>query len=169
MAMFAIPFLMFFGAPFIVLFFVPSLADAATVTGAIIVAAEVIWFLSIPLLGLKGFKLLKSKVFGKLALPKGPISAARNRFGSKLFAFGFLLQQIILLWLLIGSLVTAEENLGQGLLGLTLTQEALLVNVAIVVSVVAMISSLYVLGMPFIRRLRAGFDAHQSDVEAGEA
>lgn len=160
-AMFAIPFLMFFGAPVVVPFIVTSAADAAAIIGAIIVAAEVIWFLSIPLLGLKGFKALKSQAFGKLALPEGPISPARNRFGFRLFVFGFLLQQLVLLWLLVGSLMTADEDLGAGLLGMTLLQEALVLNVTILVSVVAMVASLYVMGMPFFHRLRA-------DAEAGE-
>ena len=53
--MFYVPFGMFFGAPVIIPLLGFSATESAAAIGAIIVAAEVIWFASIPLLGKKGF------------------------------------------------------------------------------------------------------------------
>ena len=74
--MFTVPFVMIFGAPVVSPLLGLSTAQAAAVIGGIIVAGEVIWFASIPLLGLQGFKAMKKRAFGFLKLQTKPISRA---------------------------------------------------------------------------------------------
>ena len=86
--MFAVPFVMFVGAPVVVPFLGLSAGDAAAVIGGVIVAAEVIWFASIPLLGKEGFAEMKKKSFSFLKLPSGPVSQPRHKLGVRLFWLG---------------------------------------------------------------------------------
>ena len=66
--MFTIPFVMFFGTPVVIPLLGLSAGQAVAAIGGILVAAEVIWFASIPLLGKQGFIAMKKKAFGFLKL-----------------------------------------------------------------------------------------------------
>ena len=61
-----------------------------------------------------------------------------------------------------GTLATAEEDLSKGLLGMTLAQEAAIIATAILISAVSFVASLYLMGMPFIRRLRDLFSGAET-------
>ncbi len=166
--MFTIPFAMIIGAPIIVPFLVESATEAAAIIGAIVVIGEIVWFASIPLLGLKGFKELKSKAFGFFALPQGPISPGRTRWGLRLLSLSVLLQEAVLISLLIGYFYLGDDALGQGMFGLTFDQEARLTIGAILASALLLIVAAYTLGVPFFERLGNVFSA-QDEIGEGNS
>jgi hypothetical protein len=86
--MFTIPFVMFFGALVVIPLLGLSVAQAAAAIGGVVVAAEVIWFASIPLLGKQGFLAMKKKAFGFLKLKADPISESRHKLGVNCFWIG---------------------------------------------------------------------------------
>lgn len=155
--MFTIPFVMIIGAPILVPFFVESGTEAAAIIGGIVILGEVVWFASIPLLGKAGFKELKSKAFGMFALPDGPISAGRHRWGIYILGFAFLLQELVFVGLLFGYFWLGDGNLTQGLFGFDLVQEARLFIGIIMLSAAMVVLSIYMLGTPFVSRLAKAF------------
>jgi hypothetical protein len=90
--MFYVPFVMFFGAPVMIPLIGLSATQATALVGGIFVAAEVIWFASIPLLGMEGFKQMKSQAFSLLKPNTGPISRIRHQAGTWMFTVGILSQ-----------------------------------------------------------------------------
>jgi hypothetical protein len=155
--MFTIPFVMFFGAPIIIPLLGYSAGQAAALIGGIVVAAEVIWFASIPLLGIRGFKAMKKRAFSKLRLSQGPIGAQRHRWGGILLLVSIGVQVALQFGVLVAYfLVGAQPE--TAVLGLSFDQQASLYAVILVFAVVLLVVAVYMLGAPFAERLLSLFE-----------
>ena len=143
--MFTIPFVMFLGAPVVIPFLGLSAGQAAAAIGAIIVAAEVIWFASIPLLGLQGFLAMKKKAFGFLKLQTRPISRPRHQMGVTLFWIG-LGGQLSLHAIMIIAYAVVGAHQERIVLGLTFEQQLTIYFSFLLLFVVCLIAGIYALG-----------------------
>lgn len=163
--MFTIPFVMFFGAPIVIPFLGLSAAQAAAAIGAIIVTAEVIWFASIPLLGLQGFLAMKKKAFGFLKLQTGPISQPRHKLGVTLFWIG-LCGQLSLHAIMIIAYAIVGAHPERIILGMTFEQQLTVYFSFLLVFVICFIAGIYALGGQFADRFKHAFEwsADQGDV-----
>jgi hypothetical protein len=163
--MFTIPFVMFFGAPIVIPLLGLSAGQATALIGGIIVAAEVIWFASIPLLGLQGFKAMKKKAFGFLKLKVGPISQSRHKLGVRLFWFG-LGGQLLLHAIMIIAYAIVGAHPERTILGLTFEQQLAVYFSLLIVFVLCLIAGIYALGAQFADRFKQAFDwsEHLGDV-----
>ena len=159
--MFYVPFAMILGAPVIIPLLGFSTTQAAALIGGILIAGEVIWFASIPLLGKAGFKEMKNKAFSMLRLRSTPISKTRHSFG-----VGLLVTSIAVEALLITFMVGAQLKLGSGSAGATIagldfqTQATVFVSIEILTAV-GIIASVYLLGAGFAERLKTAFQWHE--------
>lgn len=155
--MFAVPFVMFVGAPVVVPFLGLSAGDAAAVIGGVIVAAEVIWFASIPLLGKEGFAEMKKKSFSFLKLPSGPVSQPRHKLGVRLFWLG-LGGQLGLHAVLAAAIVIVGGHPEKLILGMDLDQQIVVYLVVLMLCTVCLVAGVYALGAGFAERFRHVFD-----------
>ncbi len=154
--MFGIPFVMFFGAPIVVPFLGLSAGEAAAMIGGIVVAAELIWFASIPLLGLKGFKAMKKKAFGFLRLPEGPASAASHKWGVRLFCFGLGAQLALHVVLVIAYIIVGAHP-ERIILGLDFEQQTVVYFSILIAAIICHVLGVYLLGETFIAKLKVAF------------
>ena len=155
-AMFTIPFVMFIGAPIVVPLLGLSGTQTAAVIGGVIVAAEVIWFASIPLLGKEGFFAMKKKAFSFLKLKESPISESRHKLGAWLFCLG-LGGQLLLHAVMIVAYAIVGAHPERILLGMDFNQQLALYFSALVMCVVSLIAGVYALGADFAGRCREVF------------
>ena len=155
--MFAIPFVMFFGAPVVIPLLGLSAGQAAAAIGAIIVAAEVIWFASIPLLGLQGFLAMKKKAFGFLKLQTRPISRPRHQMGVTLFWIG-LGGQLSLNAIMIIAYAIVGAHPERVILGMTFEQQLAAYLTVLILCVICFIAGIYALGANFAGRFKHAFD-----------
>lgn len=153
--MFTIPFVLIIATPIIVPFFVKSATEAAAIIGGVVLVGEIVWFASIPLLGKAGFKELKNKAFGFLALSKGPIGRNRHNWGIRLLGLGVLLETLVLIGLVFGYFYLGETRLDQPLIGNSFETEARIFIGLVIASALCVISGLYAAGLPFVERLEA--------------
>ena len=157
LVMFTIPVISFVAAPVVVPLLGLSAGAAAGLVGAILVGGEVVWFLSIPLLGVEGFKRLKSKMFGWIKPKQGPISRARHRFGIALL-LGSLIGETAIASFAVYSHLSTSANVEEfSVFGLGLDQVSTLYVVAQFVLAVCFVASFFVLGGDFWERLRLAF------------
>ena len=147
--MFYVPFVMFFGAPVIIPLIGFSASQAAAIVGGIIVAAEVIWFASIPLLGKEGFKQMKSEAFSLLKLKSGPIGNARHQAGMWMFTIGILSQILLGMGVMVAYFLVGARDPGIPLMGLSFEQQAIAYVVIQIASIACLVGSVYVLGADF--------------------
>lgn len=155
--MFTIPFVMFFGAPVVIPFLGLTGAQAAAAIGGVIVAAEVIWFASIPLLGKEGFLAMKKKAFGFLKLQSGPISETRHRLGVKLFWIG-LCGQLALHAVMIVAYAIVGAHPERIILGLDFEQQLGAYFSLLLLFVICLIAGVYALGADFADRFKQVFN-----------
>ena len=155
--MFAVPFVMFFGAPVVIPLLGLSGTQAAAAIGGVIVAAEVIWFASIPLLGKEGFLAMKKKAFGFLKLQTGPISEPRHRLGVKLFWIG-LCGQLSLHAVMIVAYAIVGAHPERIILGLNFEQQLGAYFSLLLLFVICLIAGVYALGADFAGRFKQAFD-----------
>ena len=155
--MFTIPFVMFFGAPVVILCWEVSAGQATALIGGIIVAAEVIWFASIPLLGLQGFLAMKKESFRFLKLKVGPISQSRHKLGVTLFWLG-LDGQLLLHAVMIIAYAIVGAHPERIILGMTFDQQLAAYFSFLVVFVICLIAGVYALGADFSERFKHAFD-----------
>jgi len=156
--MFYVPFGMFFGAPVIIPLLGFSATESAAAIGAIIVAAEVIWFASIPLLGKKGFKAMKSKAFGMLKPKEGPIGKVRHQIGVLLFMGTMLLHVLLGLSVLIACFKAGADDPNVPIFGLRFAQQAKIYVGIQMASVISLVLSVYALGADFWERFWRTFE-----------
>lgn len=161
--MFTIPFVLIVTVPVVVPFFVTSTTEAAAIIGGVILAGEIVWFASIPLLGKAGFKELKGKAFGLIALPKGPIGRARHTWGIRFLGLALLLDGLVLIGLLIGYFYLGEARLDQPMIGASFETEARLFIGVIVASALSFVAGVYMVGAPFFERMQHAFEWQESD------
>jgi len=156
--MFYVPFVMFFGAPVIIPLIGFSASQAAAIVGGIIVAAEVIWFASIPLLGKEGFKQMKSEAFSLLKLKSGPIGNARHQAGMWMFTIGILSQILLGMGVMVAYFLVGARDPGIPLMGLSFEQQAIAYVVIQIASIACLVGSVYVLGADFWERLNRALE-----------
>jgi hypothetical protein len=150
----------FFATPVVIPMLGLSAAESAALIGGILLAVEVLWFASIPLLGKEGFEAVKQRAFGWLKLSSGPISQMRHRLGITLL-FGSIMFDVLLNLVMVGS-----DFLGQGadvptkLLGLSFSHQATVYITVQVLTTVGMVAALFILGGDFWERLKKAFEWH---------
>lgn len=154
--MFFVPFVMFFGTPIVIPFLGLSAGTSAAVIGGMLVAAEVIWFASIPLLGKDGFLAMKSKAFGYLKLQAGPISQSRHKFGVSLFWIG-LGGQLVLHSILLVAIIMVGANPEELILGLNFEQQVNSYTTVLIICIVSLVVGVYSLGADFAERFKNVF------------
>jgi hypothetical protein len=155
--MFAVPFVMFVGAPVVVPFLGLSGSEAAAVIGGIVVAAEVVWFASIPLLGKQGFLEMKKKSFGFLKLPEGPVSQARHKLGVRLFWAG-LGGQLGLHAVMVIAIAIVGGHPEKSVLGLNFDEQIITYLSLLMLFTVLLVAGVYALGEGFAERFKHVFD-----------
>jgi hypothetical protein len=163
LVMFFAPFAMIAAVPILVPLFIKSATQSAAIIGGILIAGEVIWYASIPLLGKDGFIWIKSKTFGVFALPRGPISPRRHRIGMWMFGIAVTVQETVLAGLIVAYFYLGRDQLTHGLFGMTIETEATLVVYWLLLGTLALIGSAYMLGMPFFERIIDAFSGPQKD------
>jgi len=160
--MFSVPFVLFFGAPLVIPMLGFSAGQSAALIGGIIVGAEVIWFASIPLLGVQGFKRVKAKAFGFLKLPVGRIGRTRHKIGVAVFLSGVIAQLGLSLAVLVAYLQLGNDS-GASIAGLSFDEQAMIFAVTQLLSFACLVAGIYLLGADFMERIRRAFDWAETD------
>ena len=151
----------FFATPVVIPMLGLSAGESAALVGGILLAVEVLWFASIPLLGKEGFKAVKQRTFGLFKLSSGPVSQGRHRFGVILL-FVSILFDVVLNLIMLGTDILvkgADVPTGQ-MLGLSFSQQATVYITVQVLTTVGMVVALFVLGGDFWERLKKAFEWH---------
>ena len=152
LALFIIPFPIFFLTPIVI----PSLDLPATQTasliGGILVSVEIIWFASIPLLGKEGFQALKSKAFGWLKLEDKPVSKKRHQFGIVLLFSSILIDLIVQILIIVSHILLDE---GQNTI--LLNTQANTYTIVQVLTTLGILASLFILGGQFWEKIKQAF------------
>ena len=156
--MFYVPFVMFFGAPIVIPLMGFSTSGAAALIGGILVAAEVIWFASIPLLGKEGFKQMESEAFSLLKPKSGPISKFRHQAGVWMFTVGVLCQILLAMGVMVAYFLVGAGDPGIPVMGLSFAQQAIAYGVIQIAAIGCIVVSVYVLGADFWERLDHAFE-----------
>ena len=154
----------FFATPVVVPMLGLSTGESAALMGGILLAVEVLWLASIPLLGKQGFEAVKQRAFGWLKLSSSPVSQARHRFGVALL-FGSILLDVLLNLVLVGTdlLVLGADAPTKQLLGLTFGEQATIFVSVQILTTVGIVASLFILGAEFWERLKAAFEWQAGD------
>ncbi|MCK4839298.1 MAG: hypothetical protein KAS94_10890 [Desulfobulbaceae bacterium] len=154
----------FFATPVVIPMLGLSAGESAALIGGILLAVEVLWFASIPLLGKQGFEAVKQRAFGWLKLSSSPVSQARHRFGVALL-FGSILLDVLLNLVLVGTdlLAPGADAPTMQLFGLTFSEQATVYVSIQILTTVGIVASLFILGADFWERLKAAFEWQGSD------
>jgi len=151
----------FFATPVVIPMLGLSTGESAALIGGILLAVEVLWFASIPLLGKEGFKAVKQRAFGWFKLSSAPVSRVRHQFGVTLL-FGSILLDVLLNLIMVGTdfLVKGADVPTKQLLGLSFSQQATVYITIQVLTTVGIVVALFVLGGDFWERLKKAFEWH---------
>ena len=154
----------FFATPVVIPMLGLSTGESAALIGGILLAVEVLWFASIPLLGKEGFETVKQRAFGWLKLSSDPISRARHRFGVTLL-LGSILLDVLLNLIMVGTDFLAPETdvPTKQLLGLTFSEQATVYVSIQILTTVGIVAALFVLGADFWERLKTAFEWQAGD------
>ena len=154
----------FFATPVVIPMLGLSTGESAALIGGILLAVEVLWFASIPLLGKEGFKAVKQRAFGWFKLSSAPVSRVRHQFGVTLL-FGSILLDVLLNLIMVGTdfLVKGADVPTKQLLGLSFSQQATVYITIQVLTTVGIVVALFVLGGDFWERMKAAFEWQGSD------
>ena len=158
--MFYIPFAMIFGAPVIIPLMGFSATQSAALIGGILVAGEVIWFASIPLLGKAGFKEMKNKAFSVLRLRSEPISRSRHRLGVGLLIISIAVEAILIIFMIGAHINLGPESASASLLGFDFQAQATFFIGLELATAAGIFASVYLLGAGFAERLKLAFQWH---------
>ncbi len=156
--MFYVPFVMIFGAPVIIPLLGFSAPKAAAIIGGILIAGEVIWFASIPLLGKAGFKQMKTQAFSLIKPKSGPISKSRHKAGVWMFTIGIISQLSLGIVVVVAYFMVGAKDPSIAVMGLSFEQQAIVYNSIQLVAIVCVLFSVYVLGADFWERLNRVFE-----------
>ncbi|MBL0712389.1 MAG: hypothetical protein JJV98_01700, partial [Desulfosarcina sp.] len=161
-ALFFGAFPIFFATPVVIPMLGLSAGESAALVGGILLAVEVLWFASIPLLGKEGFKAVKQRTFGWFKLSSAPVSRARHQFGVTLL-FASILLDVLLNLIMVGTdfLVQGADVPTKQLLGLSFSQQATVYITIQVLTTVGIVVALFVLGGDFWERLKKAFEWHE--------
>ena len=154
----------FFATPVVIPMLGLSTGESAALIGGILLAVEVLWFASIPLLGKEGFEAVKQRAFGWLKLSSGPVSRGRHRFGVTLL-LGSILLDVLLNLIMVGTDFLAPETdvPTKQLLGLTFSEQATAYVGVQILTTVGIVAALFILGADFWERLKAAFEWQAGD------
>lgn len=155
--MFYIPFAMIIGAPVIIPLLGFTATEAAALIGGLLIAGEVIWFASIPLLGKAGFKEMKNKAFSILRLRSEPISRLRHNFGVGLLVVSIAAEALLIIFMVGAHLKLGSESAGPTIAGVDFQSQAMIFVSIEILTAVGIISSVYLLGAVFAERLKIAF------------
>ncbi len=155
--MFYVPFVMIFGAPVIIPLLGFSAPKAAAIIGGILIAGEVIWFASIPLLGKAGFKQMKTQAFSLLKPKSGPIRKSRHQVGVWMFTIGIISQISLGIVVVVAYFIVGAKDPSIAVMGLSFEQQAIVYSSIQLVAIVCVLFSVYVLGADFWERLSRVF------------
>ncbi len=159
MALFVTPFPIFFATPVVIPLLGLSAAETGALIGGILLAVEVVWFASIPLLGKEGFMALKNKAFGWLKLKEGPISYTRHRLGVWLLVASVLTEVLLQGFTLFSSYKNAVAGVAKNTTtGISLADFNTLYLVVELLTTAGIVVSVFVLGAGFWERLKAAFE-----------
>ena len=162
--MFYVPFAMILGAPVIIPLLGFSAPKAAALIGGIVIAGEVVWFASIPLLGKEGFKQMKSEAFGLLKPKSGPISKSRHQVGVWMFTIGILSQILLGIAVVSAYFMVGAKDPSITVIGLSFEQQAIVYSGIQISAILCVIVSVYVLGTDFWGRLNGSFEWQGSEI-----
>ena len=157
MTLFFGAFPIFFAAPILVPMLGLSTAESVALIGGILMAVEVLWFISIPLLGKKGFNDVKKRAFGSLSFVSKPASKLRHTMGVWLLLGTILLSVLLNLALMILDLVVADPAITLSLMGMSQNQMTVLFSGLQAISTLGVIIGVLMLGSDFWERLRHAF------------
>ena len=148
----------FFATPIVIPMMGLSTGESAALIGGILLAVEVFWFASIPLLGKEGFVAVKQRAFGWLKLSSKPVSQARHRFGVTLL-FGSILLDVMLNLLMVGTdfLAPGADVPTKQILGLSFSQQATVYISVQILTTIGMVVAVFILGSGFWERLKNAF------------
>lgn len=154
----------FFATPVVIPMLGLSTGESAALIGGILLAVEVLWFASIPLLGKEGFETVKQRAFGWLKLSSGPISRARHRFGVTLL-LGSILLDVLINLIMVGTDFLAPETdvPTKQLLGLTFSEQATVYVSVQILTTIGIVAALFILGADFWGRLKTAFEWQAGD------
>lgn len=159
MVLFFGAFPVFFVTPVIVPMLNLSAAESAALIGGILLAVEVFWLASIPLLGKEGFNKVKQRTFGWFKSSSGPVSRTRHRFGVALL-FGCILLDVLLNLALVATdfLVPGADVPTKQILGLSFSEQATIYVGIQILTTTGVVVALFVLGSDFWERLKVAFE-----------
>ena len=151
----------FIAAPIVIPMLGLSTAKSAALIGGVLLAVEVLWFASIPLLGKDGFNAVKQRAFGWLKLPSGPISRARHRFGVTLLLGSILLDVLLNSAIVLADLfVDTGGDLTSAFLGMSFEQQTTVYIATQILTTIGVIVAVLILGGDFWERLKKAFEWH---------
>jgi hypothetical protein len=149
----------FFATPVVIPMLGLSVGESAALIGGILLAVEILWFASIPLLGKQGFMMLKAKAFAWLKLSSGPISQARHRFGVTLLLSSVALDVLLNLVVIGTNLLVKGADVPTTLIfGLTFQQQATIYVAIQILTTISIIAAVFILGADFWERLKKAFE-----------
>ena len=163
MVLFITPFPIFIATPIVIPLLGLSAAETGALIGGILLAVEIVWFASIPLLGKQGFMALKNKAFGWLKLQEGPISYRRHKLGIFLLV-GSILVEVLLqgFTLFVMYKTIGDEKLETVVAGLSSSEFNMVYLVVELLSTAGIIISIFLLGAGFWERMKRAFEWHPS-------
>ena len=147
----------FFATPVVIPLLGLSAAESAALMGGILLAVEVLWLASIPLLGKKGFSEVKKRAFGWLSFLSRPVNKTRHVFGVWLLLGSILLDVILNLSLIIRNLFVEDPAAALTVLGMSQSQVSALLSGLQAVTTLGVIAGILILGSEFWERLRNAF------------
>jgi hypothetical protein len=135
-----------------------SVLQTTVIVGAVAIAAQVIWFASIPVLGHKGFLAMKSRAYTLIKPKEGPIGKTRYRVGTILLVASLLGEVALKLALLMAFFSSTNYGLELPIWGVTYQLLAITYVSLEITIIVVLISSFYMLGADFMERLVKVFE-----------
>lgn len=147
----------FFATPVVIPLMGLSVGESAAMIGGILLAVEVLWLASIPLLGKKGFNEVKKRAFGWLSFLSKPVNKTRHVVGIWLLLGSILLDVIVNLSLIVGDLFVEEPTVALTVAGMSQSQVVAIVSVLQAATTLGVIAGIFILGSEFWERLRNAF------------
>ena len=158
MALFFGAFPVFFATPLIVSMLDLSAMDSAALIGGVLVVVEILWIISIPLLGKQGFDEVKSKAFGWLKRSEKFVGRTRHYFAVILLVACLFIDALTNLAIVgVDLFVDVAADPNATLFGMTFQQQATLYISAQILTTIGVVASMILLGGDFWERIRRAF------------
>lgn len=147
----------FFATPIVIAQLNLSAAESAALIGGILLAVEVLWLVSIPLLGKKGFNEVKKRAFGWLSFLSEPVGRTRHLVGLWLLLGSLVVDVALNLSLILHDLLVDDATTTFTWLGLQQSQASPLITGLQAATTLGVIAGALILGAEFWERLRQAF------------